>query len=124
MRRAIVWLVIGGVVALVGYSAVAASRAQRPPLPSAPPVAGVPSPCQVVSYDMATSGAAVLAVVVCTAGGRYQVSAEADAEGRKGKGQVVVRLMKDAPTAVSIPLSPALPPGALSYTVRFSVKGV
>ncbi|GBD11823.1 hypothetical protein HRbin23_01502 [bacterium HR23] len=125
MRRLVLWLVIGGVVALVGYSAVAASRAQRPSLPSAPaPQGPSPSPCRVPSYDLSPSGGAVQAVVVCTAGGRYQISVEASAEGRRASGQVTVRLLKDSPTAVSIPLAPPLPAGATTYSVRFQVRGV
>lgn len=122
MRRTLVWLVIGTMVALVGYSAIEASRARRPTLPAAP--APVQSPCQVVSYDISPGGSAVLAVVVCTAGGRYQVSAEGTGDGIKGSGQAVVRLLPQAPTAVSIPLSPRLPPDATTYTVRFQVRGM
>ncbi|MFN3975423.1 MAG: hypothetical protein ACK4K2_09180 [Dehalococcoidia bacterium] len=122
MRRLVMWLIIVGVVGLVGYSAIEASRAQRPALPTAP--APAPSPCQVVSYDISPGGSAVLAVVMCVSGGRYQVSAEGMADGSKASGQAVVRLLPQAPTAISIPLSPRLPPDATTYTVRFRVMGM
>ncbi|MCS7207123.1 MAG: hypothetical protein NZ951_04200 [Dehalococcoidia bacterium] len=124
MRGVVLWLVIGGVMAVVGYSALVATRAQRPEVPAPQPVAGAPSPCQVTSYDLSPTGAAVQAVVVCSAGGRYQVAAEAAAGSIQAKGHVVVRVLKDAPTAVSIPLMPSLPPTALTYSVRFTVRGM
>lgn len=123
MGRLVLWAVVGVVMAVVGYSALAASRA-REGVPPPAPSPEAPSPCWVVSYDLAPNGRTVQAVVVCRAAGQYRVAVEAEGEGQRGSGQVVARLPQDAPTVVSIPLSSPLPPDASSYRVRFEVTGM